>query len=235
MKHIKLSLVVVLMLTFSGLAIAQVKTRSANKSTATGGGFKRFITKTPWTFGISGHVVDDDGNPFKKLFNVSQSWKFLPYPSRFTIDGYYQAGFSFQTEFAYNQYKTGKMVNNEIINTNWTFFSTDMYVKYDLNELIGQTNWWDPYVSAGYGFTLRSNAYGRPTSFNANMGLGSNFWIYENLGFNLQTVAKFSMVEGTSNYLHHSVGVIYKLEGGRGSRPGKLGKRYKFVNKGGRR
>ncbi|MFO0357167.1 MAG: hypothetical protein ACK50A_09445 [Sphingobacteriaceae bacterium] len=234
MKHIKLSLVIVLMLAFGGLATAQVKTRSSNKSTATGGGFKRLITKTPWTFGISGHVVDDDGEPFKQLFNVNKSWNFLAYPARLTVDGYYQSGFSFQAEFAYNQYKVTKDINDEVMTSTWTFFSADMHVKYDLNEVIGQTNWWDPYVIGGYGYTMRSGA-SKPNSVNANMGLGSNFWIYENLGFNLQTMAKFSMIEGTSNYLHHSVGVIYKLEGGRGSRPGKLGKRYKFVNKGGRR
>jgi OOP family OmpA-OmpF porin len=235
MKKIKLLAFILLFVSLSSGSMAQMKQRSTNSSKATGGGFKRFITKTPWTFGLSGHVVDDDGNPFKKLFDVSKSWNFLAYPVRLTIDGYYQSGFSFQTEFAYTQYKVGKNINNETIGSQWTFFSADAHVKYDLNEVIGQTNWFDPYVSAGYGFTLRSGAYKRPTSFNFNAGLGFNIWIYENLGFNAQSMAKFAMIEGTSNYLHHSVGIIYKLEGGRGSHPGRLGKRYKFMSKGGRK
>lgn len=235
MKNFKLVIVTLLFVSLSGGSMAQMKQRSStDKSKAAGGSFKRFLTKTPWTFGLSGHVVDDDGNPFSHLFDVSKAWNFLPYPTRLTIDGYYQSGISFQAEFAYNQYKTGKRINNEYIGSQWTFFSADAHIKYDLNEVFGPTNWFDPYVSGGYGFTLRSSAT-KPTSFNFNAGLGFNIWIFDNLGLNLQSMAKFSMVEGTSNYLHHSVGVIYKIEGGHGARPGHLGKRYKFVSKGGRR
>ena len=233
MKNIKLIVLSILLVSLSSGSFAQ-KQRASNKSTAGGGSFKRFITKTPWTFGLSGHVVDDDGNPFKSLFNVSKSWNFLAYPARFTIDGYYQSGFSFQAEFAYNQYKTGKTINNEVNTKAGTFFSADAHVKYDLNEVFGQTNWFDPYVAAGYGYTLRTSAI-KPSSINFNAGLGFNIWVFENLGFNAQSMGKFAMMEGTSNYLHHSVGIIYRLAGGSGSHPGRLGKRYKFVSKGGRK
>jgi OOP family OmpA-OmpF porin len=233
MKNIKLLFASLLLVALCGTTMAQMKSKVNNKSTASGGGFKRFITKTPWTFGLSGHVVDDDGDPFGNLFNVAKTWNFMPYPTRLTIDGYYQAGISFQTEFAFTQYKSGRYINNitepTAVSNPWSsFFSTDFHVKYDLNEVFGQTNWFDPYVTGGFGFAIRS---GLPKSFTTtyNAGLGWNIWIWENLGFNMQTMAKFSMFEGTSNYLHHSVGIIYKLEGGRGSRPGKLGKRYKFV------
>lgn len=230
MKFFKVLLIPALLILFSTDLEAQIKARTSGKSTATGGGFKRLIRKTPWTFGLSGHVVDDDGNPFKNLFNVNKSWNFLSYPVRLTVDGYYQAGFSFQAEFAYTQYKVGKLINNEVNGKTGTFFSSDVHVKYDLNEVFGPTNWFDPYVAGGYGFTLRSVAK-KPMTATFNMGLGFNIWVYENLGFNLQSMAKFAMIEGTSNYLHHSVGIVYKLEGGQGSRPGRLGKRYKFVGK----
>jgi len=213
------------------LGNAQItKSRTASNSSF-GSKFKRFITKTPWTVGLSGHVVDDDGQPFKNLFNVKDSWNFYAFPARLTIDGYYVAGFSFQTEFAFTQYKVNKVINSERIQSSGIFFSTDFHVKYDLNELIGPTNWFDPYVSGGYGYTMRTAAV-KPHTATANLGLGANFWIYENLGLNLQTMAKFSMIEGTSNYLHHSVGVVYRLIGGQGSRPGKLGQRYKFISHG---
>ncbi|MCB0410160.1 MAG: hypothetical protein KDD29_08065 [Flavobacteriales bacterium] len=235
-KNISLLLIVAFIVVGTTEINAQIKSRTSNKSTATGGGFKRFIKKTPWTFGVSGHVVDDDGDPFGNLFNVARTWNFLPYPTRLTVDGYYQAGFSFQAEFAYTQYKTGRVVNTDIKTlNNWgTFFSSDFHVKFDLNEVFGPTNWFDPYVAAGYGMAMRSGLKKSITS-TFNTGIGFNVWVWENLGFNAQSIAKFSMIEGTSNYLHHSVGVIYKLQGQGGVRPGKLGKRYKFIERGGRR
>lgn len=239
MKNIKLLIAFVLV---SSVSFAQMKSKLNSKNSFTGqggGAFKRFITKTPWTFGLSGHVVDDDGDPFGHLFRVSKTWNFLPYPTRLTIDGYYQSGISFQTEFAFTKYSPGRIINNkDNISTTmlpWgTFFSVDEHAKYDLNEVIGETNWFDPYISGGFGFAIRS---GLPKSFTTtyNIGLGWNIWIWENLGFNMQSMAKFSMFEGTSNYLHHSVGVAYKIAGGRGGRPGKLGKRYRFVGKTSRR
>ena len=200
---------------------------------AQGGGtkgspIKRFFRKTPFTFTLGGHVVDDDGKPFNNLFNAKSSWNFLPYPTRLAVDGYYKKGWSFQLEFAYTQLKTGKVINSEVLSKTGTFFSADANVKYDLNELIGNTNWFDPYVIGGYGYTMRSVAK-NPNSPTANIGIGFNIWIWQNLGFNVQSIAKFSMLQGTSNYLQHSVGITYRFEYGMGNRPGKLGKRYTFL------
>ncbi len=225
MKKIKLILFALLLVGLANTANAQI-----TKSRTAGSPIKRFFTKTPWTFGLSGHVVEDDGKSFSNLFNVAKSWNFLYYPTRLTIDGYYKAGFSMQLEFAYTQIKSGKDINSSITKGG-TFFSTDLHLKYDLNELFGETNWFDPFVAGGYGYTMRTVAP-KPNTVTANLGLGANFWIWENLGLHLQTMAKFSMIEGTSNYLHHSVGVQYKLVSGQGSRPGKLGKRYKFISHG---
>lgn len=200
---------------------------------AQGGGrksspIKRFFKKTPWTFNLGGHVVDDDGQPFNNLFNVNNSWNFLPYPTRLAIDGYFQKGWSFQGEFSYTQFKAGKVINDVVSTVNSTFFSADIHVKYDLNEVFGDTHWFDPYVAGGYGYTMRTVAT-NPNTATANLGLGFNIWVYQNLGFNLHTMAKFAMQQGTSNYLHHSVGIVYRFEYGMGNRPGKLGKRYTFL------
>lgn len=207
--------------------IATVNGQGKGKKTTT---ISRFFKKTPWTFNLGGHVVDDDGNPFNNLFNVGNSWNFLPFPTRLAIDGYFKKGWSFQGEFSYTQYKSGKIFNGEIINANDNFFSADAIVKYDLNEIFGDTRWFNPYVAGGYGYTFKTIAKNH-NSVNANVGFGFNFWIYQNLGFNAQSIAKFSMIEGTSNYLHHSVGVVYRFQSGMGNRPGKLGKRYTFLKR----
>jgi hypothetical protein len=221
MKFLRASLLCLFLLSLTSTIDAQ----GGGKKTSP---VKRFFKKTPWTFTLGGHVVDDDGKPFNDLFNASSSWNFLPYPTRIAIDGYFKKGWSFQGEFAYTQYKSGKNIDGDIINSTYTFFSADAHVKYDLNELIGDTHWFDPYVAAGYGYTMRS-ASKTPNSINANLGLGFNIWVYQNLGFNLQSIAKFNMVENSSNYLQHSIGLVYRFEYGMGNRPGKLGKRYTFL------
>jgi hypothetical protein len=67
---------------------------------------------------------------------------------------------------------------------------------------------------AGYGFTFRSGVNKSQTSTGTNnLGLGCNFWIYKGFGLSLQSVGKFAMKGGAkSNYLHHSVGLVYKLQ-----------------------
>jgi OOP family OmpA-OmpF porin len=221
MKFLRTSVLFLFLLSLTTTVNAQ----GGGKKTS---GLSRFFKKTPWTFTLGGHVVDDDGRPFSNLFNVAKTWNFLPYPTRLAIDGYYKKGWSFQSEFSFTQYKTNKLINGDDITSTYTFFSADAHVKYDLNELFGDTHWFDPYVAAGYGYNMRTVAK-NPNSASANAGLGFNIWVYQNLGFNAQTIAKFSMIEGTSNYLHHSVGIVYRFEYGMGNRPGKLGKRYTFL------
>lgn len=193
---------------------AQIKPISKNKGSQSNDKFLEILKKTPWTVGVSGNVVDDDGKPFKNLFNVGQTWNFLPYPTKLSINGYVKNGFNIQGEFAFNKYNAGKNINSEIINSKWNFLSIDMNLQYELKEVIKKNmKWFDPYLTAGYGYTKRSGAQ-KPNTFTFNTGIGFNIWIVDFLALNLQSVGKFSMIEGTSNYLHHSAGLIYTLNWG---------------------
>lgn len=192
--------------------------------------FKTFIKETPWVFTLSGHVVDDDGNPFNNLFNVSKSWNFLSYPSKLSIEGEYKHNWSFGLDFAYTNYYSGKSINNEILGKKSNFFSADAFVRYKLKGVFGDMNWFDPFVVGGYGYTYREAAKFNSTA-TANAGLGFNIWIWKNLGFNVQSVAKFAMIKYTSNYLNHSVGIVYRLTSEGSYKPGRVGNRYKFLKK----
>ena len=44
--------------------------------------FSAKMRQTPWVVGGGWNVVDDDGRPFKSLFDVNKSWNIPPYPSR---------------------------------------------------------------------------------------------------------------------------------------------------------
>lgn len=208
-----LSIVMALLLCTHASFSQQLKSISKNKGRHSNTKFIDALKKTPWTVGIGGNVIDDDGKPFKNLFNVSETWNFLPYPTRLTLDGYIKGGFSAQLEVSYNKYKIGKNINSEIIPGQWSVISSDVNFKYALNYQIKNMKWFDPYVLLGLGYTQRSGA-AKPNTVTYNMGLGFNIWIIDFMALNLQSSAKFSMIEGTSNYLQHTVGLIFATNWG---------------------
>ncbi len=193
MKHLKITLLTLLIVTGVSNANAQ----------------SSWDKRTPWIIGLGGNVVDDDGSPFKKLFNVKDSWNFLPYPSRISVEKRFRKGLGVEAVLCYNKYKSDKIINSEVNLGNKNFWSFDVTVKYSLNHLWGYTKWIDPYAVGGYGHTSRP--LGLKTTGTSNFGIGFNTWFNKSWGLNFQSIAKWTMRSGTSNYLQHSVGLVYKF------------------------
>jgi OmpA-OmpF porin, OOP family len=190
--------------------------------------FVRTLQKVVWTAGLHGVVIDDDGKPFKDLFNVSDSWSFLPYPTRLTLEGYVAKGLSIEGGFVYSKLKAGKVENSEgrTRTKAATLLAFDACVKYDLNEVIGDTKFFSPYAIGGLGYTYRGVTT-QKNGIMGNIGLGFNIWFYKGFGLNLQSMAKFAFNGASSNYLMHSVGVVYRFNLLTGYKtPGRLGHRY---------
>jgi OmpA-OmpF porin, OOP family len=163
-------------------------------------------TKIRWTVGISGAVIDDDGEPFKNLFNVSDSWHFLPFPSRLHVDAAINKNWSFEGALTFSKYQAGKIVNNDTITEDKGFFSFDAHAKY---HFIGAPKVFDPYAVAGLGFTQRKALlFQTPT---LNVGIGFNIWFIESFGMNLQSTVKLKMNSKSSSYMLHSAGLIYRF------------------------
>lgn len=176
--------------------------------------FSQVIKNNKWVFGLGWNTaINNDVKAFK--FDVTKNWNYLPYPSRLTVDGYLKKGWSLQLELAYNTYKTGKYVDNDILLKDHTFFSSDINLLYHFDNLFKKESWADPYIFIGYGYTYRSAVDNTSTATN-NVGLGSNFWIYKGFGVGLQLQGKFALKGGIkSNYLQHSFSIVYKLHQGK--------------------
>jgi len=180
----------------------------------------RKLQRVVWTVGLSGVVVDDDGKPFTNLFNVNDSWTYLPYPTKLSFEGYIDYGLSIEGTVTYSVLKEGKIFNDygnkrsEDVN----LFAFDCNGKYDLNELFGKNKILGPYVIGGIGYTYRALTTQR-VGINANFGFGLNIWLYKGLGLNLQSMAKFAIDKTTSNYLQHSAGLVYRFSFLRGYKP----------------
>jgi hypothetical protein len=190
--------------------------------------------KNPYRFmfGLSWSVIDDDGNAFGNLFDYQDSWNYLPFPTRLSLDKYVRKGWSLEGMVAYNTYTTSKIINNTT-GVSGIFVSGDFHMKYSFNRFMpSAVKWFDPYFSGGLGLTYRSV---RETALNPNinLGFGMNFWLNQRWGLQLQTVGKLALVSdiyaSDADYIQHTAGIVYRMQPLK--RPFKQGKaQYKWVH-----
>ena len=157
-------------------------------------------------------AIDDDGRPFCQPFDVNQSWNYLPYPTRIVVDTYLKKGMSLDFSGTYMQYSASKLINGSV-GKSGLFIAVDASLKYSFYDLIG-TNWFDPYVSLGFGGTHR-DTYDPVFNFNADAAAGFNFWLFRGFGIQLQTAGKFGINSDfyatDANYLQHTFSLMYRF------------------------
>lgn len=170
---------------------------------------KDSIVQSSWILGLGYNAVDDSGNVFDGLFNFGNEWNILPYPSRLSIGRYFKSGLGVEAIGAYNTYKEGKIIDGVVNSTVSNYYSLDARISYDLNKIIGQTEWFDPYVGIGVGYTDANNL-GRGT-YNAVVGFRT--WFSDKWGLDFNSSGKWAMSQsnGATNHLQHAVGVVYQF------------------------
>ena len=187
-----------------------------------------------WMVGLHWNAVDDDGNKFGNIFDVSNSWNIKPFPTRFTLDRYLVYGWSVEMAASYAAYTSDKLVNDstgrEGIN-----LSIDFNAKYSFYNLYApRVRWIEPYLIAGIGFTYRigtADAY-VPT---VNLGGGVNFWIVNWFGVQLSSTAKFAVYpkvwDTKNNYLQHNAGLVFRTPDNAKHKNQNSRKQHKWTNK----
>ena len=159
--------------------------------------------KKPWIIGIGTNIVSNPDNK-KELFKASE-WNMIPFISKINAGRYLGYGFSFEAAATLN-----KITRNAGVDVPEFYYkSLDGNFKYDLNNIFGQTGFFDPYALLGGGY-LEADQKGTGTF---NYGAGFNLWVYKNVGLNFQTVGKFVFVDFPlkSNHWQHSVGLVLKF------------------------
>ncbi len=213
-------------------SVTNKEKESRAKTTRTKSGIiKRKGFNKYWIIGVGGNVVDDDGNPFKKLFNVLPRWNVRPYPTRLTVERAMDKSFSIEGAFNFNTYKPSKIINNEVGRAG-IFLSLDCNLKNDFNRMLNTEGWFNPYIIYGVGATYRT-VRTLPIGGNLNIGFGFNIWLSRVVGINFQSIAKFGVStrfpRSSSNYLQHSTGIVIKLQKG-GKNPF-IKRRYKWIHR----
>ena len=175
-----------------------------------------FFLETPWDIQFGWSAIDDDGKPFRNLLDIKNSWNIGFVPSRIGISKKIDKVWKGELDFAFNKYRTNKLVNSEIITQNGSFFTLDLGVQLDLNRFLGYTWIIDPYVESGLGYTIRTISKFKNT-MTYNFGIGANFWINDFIGAFIQSSGKIGFkspfIRNSSNYFQHSLGIVFKISG----------------------
>lgn len=190
MKHLKIAVIAL----FALVAVSNVSAQDENN---------------PFVVGFGVNVVDFNNNTEfvdrLKDLGGSSDWNFLPSISRISGEKYLDKGFSLQFAGSLSEITT----LNTLDDVDFLYFSIDAIVKYDLNMLIGDTSWFDPYVYLGGGYvSVDENGEGM-----INAGFGFNTWFNDNLGLNFQTGAKKGFSDEVKSHFQSSVGVVVKFGG----------------------
>lgn len=170
---------------------------------------KDSIVQSSWIFGVGINAVDDSGNIFDGLFNVGDEWNMVPFPSRISIGRYFKNGLGIEAIGSYNKYKEGNIIDKNVNPSDIDYFGLDARITYDLNQIIGQTGWFDPYVGIGAGYTDANNL-GRGT-YNAVVGFRT--WFSDRWGLDFSSSGKWAMSQdnGATNHIQHAAGVVYQF------------------------
>lgn len=167
-------------------------------------------SNNPWVVSFGINAVDvrtspDFGDYAKDYIGV-RDWNILPSISRISAEKYLDKGFTLQLAGSINKIKTVLRDND----SNHLYWAIDANVKYDLNNLIGDTSqWFDPFVYLGGGYTS-ANSKGEGM---LNVGAGFNTWFNDNLGVSFQTGAKRNFADKVDDHFQHSLGLVFKFGG----------------------
>ena len=99
----------------------------------------------------------------------------------------------------------GYSVEEDLIDD--SFFAMDAKLKYDVNRLIGETAWFDPFVLAGGGYSK----IGDTNNFNIAAGWGFNLWFSRSVGLNFQSDYNHHLQSTATDYFQHSLGLVFRL------------------------
>jgi OOP family OmpA-OmpF porin len=192
MKRLKLALVAL----FTSVTIGNVSAQDENN---------------PWAIGFGINAVDmysglDSKSQFEDLLG-SSDWNTLPSVSTVFASKYLKKGFTLQLIGTLNKITT----HREIDDSDYILISAGALVKYDLNNLIGETSWFDPYVGLG-GDYVHSGLYDE-SELMAVGALGFNIWFSDNVGFNFNHSDKLGFSKNVRSHYQNSLGLVIKFGG----------------------
>jgi hypothetical protein len=176
--------------------------------------------KGQWFFGLGLNIVDDD---FTSSLGPSNNFT-NPYifDAEYTLNN----NFGFYGNLSFNKYIAGKVVDYRFVQEGdeANYIALDLGSNYYFRKKLKNYKF-EPYVSAGLGFTHISSytatnyvvpgvltipSIGRLT---INAGFGSNYWFSPTWGMNVNAMIKYGLSSNiyVTSLIQYSFGVMYKV------------------------
>ncbi|MGB5319463.1 OmpA family protein, partial [Eudoraea sp.] len=169
---------------------------------------KDSMVVSSWMVGLGWNFVNDTGQRLNGITTVKDRWNAVAFPSRISIGRYFRSGIGLEAMATYNNYKEGNLIDGNINPENKPYFGFDTRFSYDLNKIVGQTGWFDPYLGVGAGYTY-ANDVSRAT-YNAVVGFRT--WFSDRWGLDFSSSGKWSFGNEASNHVQLAVGGVYQFD-----------------------
>lgn len=175
--------------------------------------------KNPWAIGVGINMIDVSGYGISKPFDQLKDYigvkdfNALPVLSRLYVAKYLNKGFTVDVVGALNS--IDEIPSGEV--SEKTYYSLDFGLRYDLNELFGQTGWFDPYAK----FSIGGAWVDSNSALELSPTLGFNTWFNDKVGLNFESAYKTSSLfdangVGSAPYIgayhfQHSISLVLKF------------------------
>ncbi len=168
---------------------------------------KDSMVVSSWLVGLGWNIVNDSGKRLNDITATENIYNAVAFPSRISIGRYFRSGIGLEAIATYNNYKEGNIIDGAVNPEDKSYYGFDTRFSYDLNKIVGQTGWFDPYVGVGAGYTY-ANDLGRGT-YNAVVGFRT--WFSDRWGLDFNSTGKWSFGNEASNHLQYGVGAVYQF------------------------
>ena len=169
----------------------------------------------PWSVDFGINALDTyptnqpslgQGGWFDEFFNVGDHYNIVPSISRVRVGRYLGDGFSLGLAGSLNKIdKIGDIPANDL-----SYYAADLDIRYDLNNLFGESKWFDPYLALGGGYSWVDDL-GAGT---VNGGAGFNLMFTDFFGVNIQSTYKHSFDDQrVIPHFQHALGLVVKFGG----------------------
>ena len=141
--------------------------------------------QNPWKLSIGVNAVGSLGErqPFSRLGDFQ-----FKNPFAVAIENRWSKYFSLEQDVTFNGYSEGDEIDGGILTKDYTYISTNTYIKYYFSDALFNADWLDLYAGAGFGIFVVDEL-----NSSGNLVLGGTVWITEKFGLRLQGVGKFAV------------------------------------------